>query len=179
VNAELLALVKTVELDELHNEKRRWAFVLACANSIRHLVEHSGALAALDTLQRYVDGAATEQDRVAAVLIATHHHGSTLIDGTAHALAPPPTPSPMRSTIHRRLMKCIVGRLISCANLLRRDGVAGKSRIAHCRSGHFDRLIANHSPPRDIGSKPLLQWRLKYINAKELTCHLSPPQLPL
>lgn len=89
MNAELLELAKTVQLNEPLNEKLRWAFVLACANSIRHLVEHPGALAALDTLQRYVDSDATEQDRVAAaesaLQIATHHQGSTLIDGTAHA----------------------------------------------------------------------------------------------
>jgi hypothetical protein len=89
MNAELLELAKSVQLNEPRNEKLRWAFALACANSIRHLVEHPDALAALDTLQRYVDGHATEQERIAAAEsaahIAQHHHGSTSIDGTAHA----------------------------------------------------------------------------------------------
>jgi hypothetical protein len=89
MNACLLELAKTVQLNEPHNEKLRWAFALACANSIRHLVGHPEALAALDTLQRYVDGHISEQQRIAAAevaaQIAQHHHGSTSIDGTAHA----------------------------------------------------------------------------------------------
>jgi cell division septum initiation protein DivIVA len=89
MNTELLELAKTVQLNEPHNEKLRWAFALACANLVRHLVENPDALAALDILQRYVDGHVNEQERIAAAEsaahIAQHHRGSTSIDGTAHA----------------------------------------------------------------------------------------------
>jgi hypothetical protein len=89
MNAELLALAKTLQLNEPQNETLRFAFALACANSVRHLVEHPDALAALDTLQRFVEGHATGSERAAAAEsaahIAQHHRGSTSIDGTAHA----------------------------------------------------------------------------------------------
>jgi hypothetical protein len=89
MNAALSELAKQLQLDVVDNEMLRWRFAHACANHVRHLVEHPGALAALDVLQRYVNGEATAAERDAAAelaaQIAQHHHGSTSIDGTAHA----------------------------------------------------------------------------------------------
>jgi hypothetical protein len=89
VNPSLNELAKRLQLDAAENEMLRWRFAYACANHVRHLVEHPGALVALDVLQRYVNGEVTPAERGAAAesaaQIAQHHHGSTSIDGTAHA----------------------------------------------------------------------------------------------
>jgi hypothetical protein len=89
MNATLNELTKQLQLEASGNKTLRWAFAYACANHVRHLVEHPGALAALDVLARYVNGDASEAEREAAATsaaqIAQHHHGSASIDGTAHA----------------------------------------------------------------------------------------------
>jgi hypothetical protein len=89
MNPALNEFAATLQLEQPRSETLRWAFSLACAQHVRHLVEHPGALAALDVLQRYVQGRATVAEREAAAesaaRIATEHHGSTSVDGAAHA----------------------------------------------------------------------------------------------
>jgi hypothetical protein len=89
MNAELQQRIAEVKLEAPENAPLRWAFAYACADHVRHLVEHPGAIAALDVLARYVKGEATEAERetaaASAAEIAQHHRGSTSIDGTAHA----------------------------------------------------------------------------------------------
>jgi hypothetical protein len=89
MNPALNERAEQLQLDSIGSNTLRWRFAFACANQVRHLIEHPGALAALDVLQRYVNGKASESEREAAAesaaQIAQHHHGSTSIDGTAHA----------------------------------------------------------------------------------------------
>ncbi len=89
MNPALNELANRLQLDTATNEALRWRFAYTCAEQVRHLVEHPDALAALDVLRRYINGevSAAERDAAAesAAQVARHHHGSTSIDGTAHA----------------------------------------------------------------------------------------------
>nr|WP_283254334.1 hypothetical protein [Ramlibacter paludis] len=83
------ALARTLQLSDPSQARLRLAFGSGCVQRVRHLLEDERAIAAVDTLQAYVEGrsddAALAAARDAASAVARSHPGSRSIDGAAHA----------------------------------------------------------------------------------------------
>ena len=89
MNPALAQLANELQLAAPGRERLRFAFGLACVERVGHLLEEPRAVTGLATLRAYAAGradatalrdAAAEMQRV-----ASQHHGSNSIDGSAHA----------------------------------------------------------------------------------------------
>ena len=89
MNHALTRLAEEAGLSGEGHRALRLAFGLACAQRVRHLLEHPRALACLDVLEAHVAGRADAAalDAAAAEIapVAASHRGSSSIDGSAHA----------------------------------------------------------------------------------------------
>jgi hypothetical protein len=89
MNPQLDALAASLRLMDEDRAGLRWAFALACAQRVRHLLEDERAVQAVAALQAYVDDprdeAALLAARQEAEAVARSHPGSKSLDGTAHA----------------------------------------------------------------------------------------------
>jgi hypothetical protein len=89
VNEELDALAAAVHLMDDEHADLRLAFGLACVQRVVHLLEDPRAVAAVETLQAFVDGQCDASALLAArrevEAVARSHPGSRSIDGAAHA----------------------------------------------------------------------------------------------
>lgn len=89
MNDELRQLAARHSLASDDKKSLRLRFGLACANRVRHLLEDPRAVELLDVLQAFVDGHSNESALQAAAIeaahVASHHRGSTSIDGTKHS----------------------------------------------------------------------------------------------
>ncbi len=149
MNAALHELARELRLEAPLNDKLRWAFAYACASHVRHLVEHVGALAALDVLARYVNDDATETEREAAAAsvaqIAQHHHGSSSIDGSAHAY--------VSATF--AVAKALAGRALDAADYAAYATVYNYGAYAVKDSSSFDEVHARQVEVlRELALKP-------------------------
>ncbi|RQP22588.1 putative immunity protein [Piscinibacter terrae] len=89
MNHMLASLAEEIQLNAAAQEPLRWAFCLACASRVEHLLEDARALAAVQMLRSFVAGnvdAATVRGlAVELQQVANQHRGSNSIDGAAHA----------------------------------------------------------------------------------------------
>jgi hypothetical protein len=92
MNEALNELAKQLQLEAPDNDALRWAFAYACANHVRHLVEHPGALAALDVLARYAVAKALAGKAIEA---ADYSAYATVYNYGAYALKDPSSFDPV------------------------------------------------------------------------------------
>ena len=89
MNLELQNLAAKMHLSDDVHRATRYAFGLACAERARQMLEDDRAIQLLDILKGYVEGRVDETALAAAAAesaaLASHHRGSTSIDGTKHS----------------------------------------------------------------------------------------------
>ena len=89
MNQELDRLARELALDDAAQERLRLAFAHECVARVRHLLEDTGVVAALDGLGAYLQGTLSREALAAlaeeAARLANRHPGSKSIDGCGHA----------------------------------------------------------------------------------------------
>ncbi|MEJ6022196.1 hypothetical protein [Ramlibacter sp. PS4R-6] len=87
MNAQLEAVARQLDLQQ--NRLLRFAFALACARRVEHLLEDPRAAEALKALQSFVArncaDPGIDEAREAIAGVARSHAGSRSLDGAAHA----------------------------------------------------------------------------------------------
>lgn len=89
MNDPLETLAAALHLAAPERSRLRLAFGLSCVRRVVHLLEDPRAIAAVETLQAFVEGrcapAALEAARSEVEAVARSHPGSRSLDGAAHA----------------------------------------------------------------------------------------------
>ncbi len=89
MNQSLELLAQDLGLLNPGNVRMRLAFGYACTERITHLLEEAAVVDCFDTLKRYLEGRATDEElehsQKEADRLANHHRGSKSIDGCGHA----------------------------------------------------------------------------------------------
>ena len=89
MNQALEHVARDIGLDLPAHARLRFAFALACAERVRHLLEDARVLACLDGLGAWLRGESSDAQlqalAIEAATLANRHPGSRSLDGVGHA----------------------------------------------------------------------------------------------